>query len=508
MIPTVTIGWNPVTAKLFNATPEVKEIVSSLLSFFVEGYEHMEAFKAGGWSGKSTFFTYGDATFPAGFVTMVEQELRGRGYVCRLVSQPIPEPLGPEVTPDRPLIDEFPATERYNYQFECVNTLLKRGNMTARVATGGGKSRIARLATKRIGRPTLFMTTRRVLMYQMKAGYEGSGFSCGVLGDGEWTPDPMLNVAMVQTIQERLLEPDFDDTSAKAEKQRRIRRQTIDYLRTVEFVIGEEAHEASGNSYFQILEQCRKAHYRLALTATPFMKDSAEANMRLQAAFGAIGYEVSEKQLIDAGILATPIFRFAETAKPSRLFPTTAYTTAVEVGIVRNDHRNLEIIREVARAKRYGLTSMILVQRKQHGDILVDALRAAGVRAKFILGDSNQKERDRALRELGLGEIDCLIGTTILDVGVDVPAVGLVVLAGGGKAEVALRQRIGRGLREKKRGPNICFVLDFTDHHNRRLMGHALERQTVIRSTPGFVENVLPKGAGFDYEKYGFRLAA
>ena len=43
----------------------------------------------------------------------------------------------------------------------------------------------------------------------------------------------------------------------------------------------------------------------------------------------------------------------------------------------------------------------------------------------------------------------------ILDVGVDVPSVGCIILAGGGKAEVANRQRIGRGLRAKKLGPNI-----------------------------------------------------
>ncbi|MBH8434009.1 hypothetical protein I8Q59_09430, partial [Acinetobacter baumannii] len=43
----------------------------------------------------------------------------------------------------------------------------------------------------------------------------------------------------------------------------------------------------------------------------------------------------------------------------------------------------------------------------------------------------------------------------LLDGGVDVPAVGLIILAGGGKAEVALRQRIGRGLRAKKFGPNV-----------------------------------------------------
>ncbi|WP_280141036.1 hypothetical protein [Methylobacterium sp. UNC378MF] len=42
-------------------------------------------------------------------------------------------------------------------------------------------------------------------------------------------------------------------------------------------------------------------------------------------------------------------------------------------------------------------------------------------------------------------------------------------LAGGGKAEVALRQRIGRGARRKKTGANIFFVSDHSTGPNSRL---------------------------------------
>ena len=58
----------------------------------------------------------------------------------------------------------------------------------------------------------------------------------------------------------------------------------------------------------------------------------------------------------------------------------------------------------------------------------------------------------------------------VLDVGVDVPAVGMVILAGAGKTQVANRQRIGRGLRAKKEGPNVCFVVDFDDPFNKYLV--------------------------------------
>jgi superfamily II DNA or RNA helicase len=74
---------------------------------------------------------------------------------------------------------------------------------------------------------------------------------------------------------------------------------------------------------------------------------------------------------------------------------------------------------------------------------------------------------------------------------VDGPAVGHVYLVRDGKAEVALRERIGRGLREKKVGPNIYFLTDFADDFNKYLKIHAQQRQAIIKGTPGFDRYIL-----------------
>ncbi|MFW8412825.1 ATP-dependent helicase, partial [Klebsiella pneumoniae] len=83
------------------------------------------------------------------------------------------------------------------------------------------------------------------------------------------------------------------------------------------------------------------------------------------------------------------------------------------------------------------------------------------------------------------------------DVGVDVPSVGAVILAGGGKAEVEMRQRVGRGLRAKKNQANVCFISDFIDISYKHLMSHSYERKHIIDTTPWFAEGVLPVGSSF-----------
>lgn len=574
----IRIAFNAVHAVILDVKSAPKEVlleIHRILSYQVAGSEHMAACQSGSWSGRSSFFSYEKGQFPAGFVNLVARALRKLGHEVQFVAKPLPEPLGQH----RPEVDAFGYVERYDYQPATVDRLLQLGKMVAQVATGGGKTRIAKMSYKRIDRPTLFLTTRGILMYQMKRAVETMGEEVAVLGDGEWgipytkpngSPGRRLSkfcVGMVQTLSQRLevltvegellalqqrraaalgkqvqalrlklqkekmlphkigLEvnklvnyltlqlpsPKLDRSQIeiKVAKHERIRVGTAKFLERFEFVIAEEAHEISGTSFYIVMAACKNAHYRLALTATPFMKDDEEANMRLLATCGPIGIQISEELLIQRGILAKPYFKFLkldETKKPKGLFRSTPWQKAYTTGIVNNEYRNKLLCVEVLRAMRFGLNALMLVQYKAHGWVLKEILESAGARVEYIDGDSSQEERQKCLNALGAGELDVLIGSTILDVGVDVPSIGMIVLAGGGKAEVALRQRIGRGLREKKGSlPNVALIVDVYDEFNNHLKGHSAERQAIIKGTPGFGENVV---RDFDFVALGLERKA
>lgn len=565
----VQIAHNATVAKLIDAPKSVKTRVSALLSYRVEGAEHTSAFKSTGWDGRSSFFEYKKGTFPAGFVHKIYNSLVADGHDVKIIRKPLPAPLGVE----NPIVDSFGEDPNYDYQSKTVNRLLRHGAMIAQIATGGGKSRIAKLVYARIKRETLFLTTRGVLMYQMKDAFENDmGIKVGVIGDGVWKPVNGMNVGMVQSLApymaersiggevERFLENQYNaetkaimDVKAKCKSEKaslieinkavfkrrreliakrpsdekltarigekvkshnKKRKVVLKFLSRFEVVILEEAHEAAGNGFYDILSNCKNAHYRLSLTATPFMRDDEESNMRLMACSGPIGIKVSEKLLISRGILARPVFKIASLSDPikklhpnySKLRRTTPWQRAYKFGIAENELRNQEIVSEVLRAKEHGLTAMVLIQHTAHGHALKKMMLAQGIRVDFIYGKHEQVQRKAALSKLSSGGLDALIGSTILDVGVDVPAVGLMVLGGGGKAEVALRQRIGRGLRRKKSGPNICLVVDFRDARNTHLKMHAAQRLHIIQETPGFGENILKSGVDFDYKELGFAV--
>lgn len=558
-MPTVTVANNATSAKLIDAPRELKALVSQWLSYEVEGFAHTKGAQSAGWDGRSSLFSFKTCSFPAGFAPIIVKKLTAKGYKVNWVKKPLATPLGPH----RPKVDDYPVDPRYGYQDDTVDRLLIHGAMVAQVATGGGKSRIAKLAHKRIGRKTLFMTTRSVLMYQMRDTYEADlNEKVGVLGDSEWSPVLGFNVAMIQTLSSRiellteenelerfctaqetaeakkiqgylktldkqkvvglergkklqsfrnklLKERESDNDTVKriqskvaTHNDRRL--SVLAFLKTIDLIILEEAHESSSNGYYNVCMKCSNATYRLALTGTPFMRPDAEGNMRLMGVSGQVGIKITEKDLIDKGILAKPYFVFANTTAPEKLYKTSPWARAYKFGITENEHRNKLIELHCLNFKRYGLSVMMLVQRKAHGEHLKKRLAEVGIRVSYIDGDSNQDQRKFALMQLANGDIDGVIGTTILDVGVDVPSVGAIILAGGGKAEIAHRQRIGRGLRAKKSGPNVCFVLDFNDEHNNTLKEHALTRRLIVNKTPGFMENVV---AQFGLKSFFERVA-
>ncbi|PHM69487.1 DEAD/DEAH box helicase [Xenorhabdus sp. KJ12.1] len=535
----IVIAYNAVNALISkNANESVLRCVQDALSYEVDGAQ----FKSSGWDGRSTMFNWTTRSFPSGFVAAVTKKLEKAGHRILLQRKPMTMPLGQP----NPKINNFPHNPDYIYQDETVERLVKLGGMIAQIATGGGKSNIANKAAARINRLTLFITTRSVLMHQMKTNFQKSidyraehgelhlkGEKIGIIGDGLFHFSRYINVATIQTLVSFLDEyprfveklppkgkkaakpyPTKEEQRKEWEKKREFhyrRRDAITkMLKEVNLLILEEAHESSGNAFYDICRMCMNADYRLGLTATPFMKDSAEANMRLMAVTGSIGIKVSERYLIDKGILAKPYFLYlrtdytpdeanikndlSEKVGNFRLGRNSPYTRAAQLGITYNLARNSLIVHQAKKMVKYKLTVMILVRLKRHGQILKEMLENVGIKTEFIFGESKQAERMAQLDKLRHREIDVLIGSTILDVGVDVPGVGGVILAGGGKAEVELRQRVGRGLRKKTEQANICFIVDFLDYSNNNLLQHSFERRNIIKETEGFVQGILPEG--------------
>lgn len=104
-----------------------------------------------------------------------------------------------------------------------------------------------------------------------------------------------------------------------------------------------------------------------------------------------------------------------------------------------------------------------------------------GLRVAMLHGQMATKEKERVMGAFRRGELDVLVATTVVEVGVDIPKATVIVIEDADRFGIAqlhqLRGRVGRG-----GGASSCILLayDVTDDARRRL-------EAMTESTNGFV---------------------
>jgi len=153
-----------------------------------------------------------------------------------------------------------------------------------------------------------------------------------------------------------------------------------------------------------------------------------------------------------------------------------------ETAIVKNDVRNSYIVDGVSLMLKDDRQVLVLVERIDHGLMLKKRIeKECGVPVLFMQGENSSDQRATKKRQFSSGEANVLIATTIMDEGVDLPAIDGLVLAAGGKAQHRIIQRLGRGMRPKE-GKESLVVLDFMDTNSATMWRHSKERRKVYKS--------------------------
>jgi ATP-dependent DNA helicase RecG len=110
-----------------------------------------------------------------------------------------------------------------------------------------------------------------------------------------------------------------------------------------------------------------------------------------------------------------------------------------------------------------GIPRGVVLGRRQPLSVLdvaatLDAGPLAGLRLGILHGRLHPEEKDRVMREFSAGEIDVLVATTVIEVGVDVPNATVMVIMDSERYGVSqlhqLRGRVGRGT-----APGLCLLV-------------------------------------------------
>ena len=328
-----------------------------------------------------------------------------------------------------------------DYQLTDVERLRDEFRKGARapiyqLATGGGKtvvfSHIIQAAAMR-GRRTGVFVHRRELIKQTSNKLDWTGTAHGIMAAGlDRDHDALVQVLSIQSAVNRKL-PDFD------------------------FIVIDEAHHARAETWHKLLASQTKARL-LGVTATPARTDGKGLGVKWGGLFDSMVCGPSMQELVDAGHLAP-----SKCFVPARLIDTRGLKKvagdyrldelAARASVVTGD-----AIREY-RDKALGRTAIAFCVNVEHAQNVASAFSAAGFRAACVHGKTPKDERDRLIAGLGDGSLDILTSCELISEGLDVPAVGAVILLRPTHSLIMALQQIGRGMRPAP-GKDCLVVLD------------------------------------------------
>lgn len=456
----------PIYSRLYSKDLRTLAIVKKACSARPSGFQFMPKYKNSTWDG---FISLMESTssFPTGLLGLVIDALKAKNYEVNIDWGVYADEPKWEVSPDM-----LHGITLRDYQLEAIEKLLKAQRGVAKMATNSGKTEVFAAILKALGdKKALIIVHRKELLHQTADRLSKRlGRMIGKVGDGYVESGDGITVAMIQTLSGIMNVP---------------RTEFFHHFDTNEVVIVDECHHVSSNQMMDALHKI-PGKYRYGFSGTP-LKDDVLADLKLMSVTGRVIVDVSNMDLIEQGFSAVPIVYMHDIIADEDVDWDINYQAAYFQYLVSNAQRN-DLIAQLAReAAKNGEVVLVLVTQIEHGELLT---RKTG--GLFSSGKHTTKHRTNMLEDMRKGIPGVYVASTIFDEGVDVPAINTLILAGGGKSDLRLLQRVGRGLRQKP-GENVLKVHDFIDETNKYLMKHSEDRIDVYIEEGFRIETAVGK---------------
>ncbi len=438
-------------SKIITDNPELLKVLIDKYSFKMPGYQYIASYKNGYWDGSKKFISP-KGVFKTGLLSSILTDLSEIGCKPKLNKEKF-SPIIPAIqTPG-----DVAKFKLYDYQTDLVRKALANFRGVIKSPTGSGKTLILASVITAIRREhpdakiTVLFNSKQILTQT----YEFLAKECGIpsvgicFGEGHIDGDIML--CSVMSIS-KILDTHLEKSLA---------------------LLVDEAHEfAAGKVLVAAISSFPNAIYRLGLTATPPTDNIKKCN--LEGALGPVIESVSTKDLTASGVLTPAKIQFLELPDLSGT-EDMSYPEVYEDYIVSYETRNdliLEVVNSINQNNSKARV-MILTKNLKHGELLSEKLK--GNRVFYLQGENSISERYEAIDSFRRARGNSiLIGTNILQTGVNIKEITHLIIARGLKSEVATLQAIGRALRSHE-SKQIVYIYDFIDK-GKYLSNHSKKR--------------------------------
>ncbi len=420
--------------------------LQDVFSYYVTGFKHMPKYKAGIWDGKIKLFNIKTKTFPYGLIVDLIKFCTKNDYSYELVGEIKLINLKSDLMDFKNKIEtitKMSIIDKYQFQFDAIEQLVKYNKALLKSPTASGKSNI------------IYMLLRFFLEVE-----EGDILIC------------VPAVSLVNQLFNDFIDYTNDDFSVENECHRihagrdkntnkRVIITTWQSIYKLEpswftrfgVFICDEAHQADSISLTNIINNMPHVKYRFGLTGT--LDGTKIHELQMRSLFGPIIDPTSTKQLMDSDVLTNLtiecdilVYSKEEISHVHKYCKT--YQDEIE-WLVNNERRNKFII-----AKAFKQTNNTLVLFnfiEGHGQKLYDIAKAKAEEHNkqvfFIHGGVKVEIREEIRRIAEYSDniiIFASYGT--FSQGVNVRNLHSVIFAHPFKSKIRNLQSIGRILRK------------------------------------------------------------
>jgi len=460
----------------------------NFLSFKLAGAEFMPGYQ-NGWSG-ITYLLSKTGTFYSGLLNKVKLFLNKHDVIFTEEDKRLP--VIPELKIDlSEKLKELKLEPRY-YQKEIIKTALQNRKGIVRACTGSGKTLTTALLTAELNKPTIIYVIGLDLLEQFHSLFS-SLFDepIGFIGNGICNIH-RINIASIWTISRSLkiktpVISDDEFSDQELEPNEIQSANILEMLKKTKLHIFDESHVVTTSSIKSIFNKI-DPEYIYGFSGTPFRDDGSD--LLINGILGEQIINVSASELIKDGYLAQPIIKFVRVPKTYIGSGTSSYQTVYKEYVTENIIRNKIIIENTKELLTKKYQVLILFKHLQHGKNLKELFDLEDIKYEYLSGSDSLDKRIEVKERLLSKKSNLVLASSIFDIGVDIPSLSALVLAGSGASRIRAIQRLGRICR-KFPGKKFVAVIDFYDDV-RYLKGHTKIRYKTYKSEDGF-KFIIPK---------------
>lgn len=403
-----------------------------------------------------------DDTFPTGHLNIVKDVLAE--------IYPKYEIKDRRVVPEKQfnfnLCEPFHDPRYYQSEMHEIGMREHRGVFES--AVGTGKSLVLMRLLLHFGVKSLIVVPSKPLMNQLKKALtKHFGRRNVIVVDAKKLSDSKMR--KLKKIPIRLINI---QSLASLNKKKIIK----DYIDDIHSIYIDEIHHAGAASYTSLLPALEHIYYRFGFTGTFLRNDEKTLDM-----WGFLSnrlYVYKAYKAIQEGYL-TPVKFIWHNLEGT---PSKAYQKEYKKNYCGNPEL-LEKIKEIitTQVKENEQVLILVARKEQSGKIIHDFLEDLGLENTYISGDDDKDTIDEALEAFNNKEIRILVGSTVIGEGIDITSTDHLIMAQGGKSEIAMVQAIGRAVRLYP-GKSIAYVHDFNFRNTHYMTKHASLRKIIYKN--------------------------